>query len=85
MASHTTADPAADDQFDAIRVIARNALLGMVIAFVITVAVSMVAGQDFVNAAAIASMPALFAGPFVAGLLTVVEYQRFEDRHGGAH
>lgn len=70
------------ETFDAARIITRNAVLGMLIAFAIVVAVSLIAGEKLIDSAAIASMPALFAGPFVAGLMTVVEYHHFEERQG---
>jgi hypothetical protein len=70
------------ETFDAIGIITRNALLGMLIAFALTVGVSLIAGEKLIDSVAIASMPALFAGPFVAGLMTVVQYHHFEERQG---
>lgn len=79
--AHTTvAAPA--EPFDAARVIARSGFLGALVAFVITVVVSLIAGQNLVNSAAIASMPALFAGPLVAGLFVMTNWHNHQARLG---
>ena len=81
----TLTEPVEDEKFDATRIIARNAVLGMIIAGAITFAVCIITVQSVGVSLGVASMPALFAGPFVAGLLTVINYHTFEERHGGAH
>jgi len=70
-----------DEKFNAMGVIARSAVLGFLIAFVITAAVTLIAGQNLLVAAGVALMPALFAGPFVAGLLVVISYHHYEESH----
>lgn len=70
------------EPFDAARVIARSGILGALVAFAITVVVALIAGQDLVNAAAIASMPALFAGPLVAGLFVMTTWHHHQERYG---
>jgi hypothetical protein len=77
---HDLAADASDAPFDALKVITRNALLGALIAFAITVVVCLVSGQKLIDAVAVAAMPALFAGPLVAGTLTVAEHHRYEER-----
>lgn len=77
----TSAAPADDAPFDATRVIARNGVLGALIAFAITFAVCLIDGQGPVVAAGVSAMPALFAGPLVAGLMTVIEYHHYEESH----
>ena len=82
MDQQTAASSATDDApFDATRVIARNGVLGAIVAFAITFVVCLLAGQGPVVAAGVSSMPALFAGPLVAGLMTVIEYHHYEESH----
>ena len=82
MDAATSTEPT-EDKFDAGRIIARNAVLGMLIAGAITFVICLMTGQRLIVAAGVASMPALFAGPFVAGLLTVINYHSYEVKHGG--
>ena len=78
-----TEAPATDvAPFDATRIIARNGVLGALIAFAITFVVCLLAGQGPVVAAGVSFMPALFAGPLVAGLITVINYHTYEEAHG---
>ncbi|MFN8016764.1 MAG: hypothetical protein U0P45_01440 [Acidimicrobiales bacterium] len=85
MEAGTSPDAAADDTFDTTRIIARNAVLGMLIAGAITFVICVITGQRVVVALGVASMPALFAGPFVAGLLTVINYDTYQVKHGLDH
>lgn len=71
MSETTQPEPAA--------VIGRNILIGWIATFAVTVGIVVAAGQSIEVAAGVAATPALFAGPFVAGLLTVVHYHRLED------
>ncbi|MBX3285582.1 MAG: hypothetical protein R2746_08255 [Acidimicrobiales bacterium] len=66
-------------QPDPATVITRNVLIGWIATFVVTVALVVAAGQSVAVAAGVAATPALFAGPFVAGMLTVAHYHRIED------
>jgi hypothetical protein len=61
-------------QFNAQRVIATRAVAGAIIAFLLTVVVVLIAGEDLFTAVAIGGIPAAFAGPFVAGLMVVIAY-----------
>jgi uncharacterized RDD family membrane protein YckC len=61
-------------QFNAPRVIATRAVAGAIIAFLLTVVVVLIAGEDLFTAVAIGGIPAAFAGPFVAGLMVVIAY-----------
>lgn len=72
-----------DAPFDAAHVIGRGAVLGTLIAFAITFVAAMIAGVEPLEAAGIAALPALFAGPLVAGLLIMANYESYLRRHGG--
>lgn len=63
-----------EPQFNAARVIATRAVAGAAIAFLLTVVVVLLAGEDLFTAVAIGGIPAAFAGPFVAGLMVVIAY-----------
>lgn len=63
------------DQLDIGALITRNVILGIVIAFVVTVLIALPAG-GLATAVGVAFVPALFAGPFVGGLITMVALQR---------
>jgi hypothetical protein len=65
---------APETQFNATRVIATRAVAGAIIAFLLTVVVVLLAGEDLFTAVAIGGVPAAFAGPFVAGLMVVIAY-----------
>ncbi len=66
---------------DPTAVITRNVFIGWISTFVVTVGLVVAAGQSVAVAAGVAATPALFAGPFVAGMLTVAHYHRLEE-HG---
>jgi hypothetical protein len=71
-----------DDTFDAAHVIGRGAVLGALVAFAITFGASMIAGVQPLEAAGIAAMPAIFAGPLVAGMIIITNYESYLRRHG---
>ena len=59
--------------------IPRNILLGILIMFTITSLGATLGGLDFVQALAVAALPAFVAGPFVGGMITMASYQHVED------
>lgn len=62
------------------RQIKRNVALGIVFCFVLTVLICLPAGIGLARAAAVAVLPAGFAGPFVGGLATVIAWVLAEER-----
>lgn len=53
------------------RNLGRNLVLGLVIAYVGTTALCLIALGDLATSLAIAALPAMFSGPYVAILITV--------------
>ncbi len=82
MEQSPTTLPVDDDPLPAAKVIARSAALGALIVFVLITAISMAAGEPLLISVAIAAMPAIFAGPLIAGMFAIGEYHRFEEAHG---
>lgn len=59
--------------------IPRNIVVGILIMFTITSLGATLGGLDFLQAMAVAVLPALVAGPFVGGMITMASYQHVED------
>ncbi|MEZ5204331.1 MAG: hypothetical protein R2701_08100 [Acidimicrobiales bacterium] len=81
----TSNEAGADESFDAVGIIARASVYGALIVFALIVAVCLVTGQEWVDALAIAAMPALFAGPLAAGLIVMTKLHHYEELHGALH
>lgn len=73
---------AAPEPFPIGPTLVRNSILGALIAFALTFGICLLSGQEVLDAAGVAAMPALFAGPLVAGMLTVTNYNSYQERHG---
>lgn len=69
---------------DLLAKIPRNVAIGFIVMFVVTVLMALPSGMGVGAAAVTALLPAVFAGPFVGGLMTVVAYQRLEAHDQGS-
>lgn len=66
--------PSATPATDVADRIPRNLLLGTAIVFAIACGICLLAGLPPFNAAAVAALPSLVAGPFIGGLITMISY-----------
>ncbi|WP_426574939.1 hypothetical protein [Aquihabitans sp. McL0605] len=64
---------------DVVAKLPRNVAVGIVVMFVLTVLIALPAGAGLQVAVGIALVPAVFAGPFVGGLITVALYETSEE------
>ena len=65
---------------DVLAKLPRNLVVGVLVMFVVTVLIALPSGCGLWVAIGIAVVPAVFAGPFAGGLVTVVQFQLLE-RH----
>ena len=72
MAATTATTPASAQ--DVAAHIPRNLVLGTAIVFAIAVGICLLAGLTPFDAAAVAALPSLVAGPFIGGLITMISY-----------
>lgn len=70
-------------EHDVAATIPRNIVIGIGIMFAVTVAIALAAGVGPAVAVGVATLPAVFAGPFVGGLITMVSYQHLQDHDQG--
>ena len=64
--------------------IRRNVLIGLIAMLAITTGIALLAGTDPMQAVGIAAVPAVFAGPFLGGLFTMVQVHNHEGADGSA-
>lgn len=60
-------------------VITRNVVIGVIAMLAATAGIALLAGTSPGEALAIAAVPAVFGGPFIGGLLTMVQVHRRAD------
>ncbi len=69
---------------DVAAVITKNIAIGLVVMFLVTVGIVLASGQDIGISLAVAAVPAVFAGPFLGGLLTMIHFHRLEVADEGS-
>ena len=68
-------------EHDVVAKLPRNIGIGVLVMFVVTVLIALPAGLGLSVAVGVAVLPAVFAGPFIGGLMTVVSYQLLEGHN----